>query len=94
MVVFFLIALAAKGTGVARQVFLLSASSKSDAAYLFSVSNAITGVVAIAFAFLLGVLAHVGHAIWPILILLSLNLATAVYALSLPNEHEVAKEAS
>ena len=94
MVVFFLIALAAKGTGVARQVYLLSATSKTDAAYHVSVSNAITGIVAIAFAFVLGVLAHVGHAIWPILVLLSLNLVTAAYALSLPSEHEVAKEAS
>ncbi|MEM7124336.1 MAG: MFS transporter [Pseudomonadota bacterium] len=92
VVVFFLIALAAKGTNVARQVYLLSASSKADAAYHVSVSNAITGVVAIVFAFILGVLAHVGHAIWPILILLSLNLVTAVYALSLPSEHHAAAE--
>ena len=94
MTVFFLIALAAKGTGVARQVYLLSASSKADAAYHVSVSNAITGVVAIAFAFILGVLTHVGHAIWPILILLALNLLTAAYALSLPTEHRAAAETS
>lgn len=94
MVVFFLIALAAKGTNVARQVYLLSASSKTDAAYHVSVSNAITGVVAIAFAFVLGVLAHVGHAIWPILVLLSINLVTACYALSLPTARRAMAEGS
>lgn len=94
MAVFFLIALAAKGVGVAHRVFLNSSSPQTDTAYFISVSDAITGLVAIVFAFALGAMAHLAHAIWPVVILLILNLGAAAYALSLPTEEKAIDSAS
>lgn len=85
-IVFFLVGLAMQGTGVARKVYLLAIAPPVDAPYYVSVSNVITGIVAIGFAFVLGAVAHLVHTMWPIVILMALNISTAAYALALPIE--------
>jgi len=84
--IFFFVGLASEGASVARKVYLLTLAPRADTAQYVAISDAFTGVVAVAFGFALGSLAHITHAIWPIAVLMAINIATVAYALTLPKE--------
>ena len=82
-VVFFLIAIADQGISSTRKLYLANIGNGEERAYYIAVSDTLTGGVAILVAFLLGVVAHVQYAIWPILILGGFNILSAYYAVGL-----------
>ena len=82
-VVFFLISIADQGISATRKIYLANICSSEERAYYIAISDTLIGGVGLVFAFLLGVVAHLQHAIWPILILGGLNIMAAFYALRL-----------
>ena len=95
-VVFFLISIADQGISTTRKIYLATICSSEERAYYIAISDTLIGGLGIAFAFLLGVVAHLQHAIWPILILGGLNIMAAFYALRLQDppaeSHAVSEE--
>lgn len=84
--VFFLIAMAAQGVVSARLVYLTEVAPKDEISYYAATSNSIVGLLGLGLALGLGLLAQVQHVLWPLFVLMGLNLLTVVAAVRLPAE--------
>lgn len=82
--VFFLVAIGAQGIISARKTYLLRLAPEDQRAYYVAAGNTLTGIVGVFFGFLLGTVAHLQGVVWPLLLIIGLNLLTSVYCWRLP----------
>ena len=86
--VFFFVAIGSQGVIGARKAYLLNLAPKNQRAYYVAAGNTLTGIVGIFFGFLLGSIAHLQGVIWPLMILVGLNLSTSMYCGRLPQSEQ------
>ena len=77
--VFLLIATANEGTRNARKLYLVSVAPDEERPYYVALSNVLIGAVGAVVSFGFGVLAHVQNIIWPIWIIVGLNVVAGLY---------------
>jgi hypothetical protein len=82
-VAIFLVALATGGVRNSRYLYFIDMTSKEERPYLLALGDVIVGVLAIAAATVLGVLAHLTDPTLPLMALLGLNLVAVLAALTL-----------
>jgi MFS family permease len=84
-VVFFFVSIADQGISSARKIYIANVAAADERAYYIAISDTLVGAIAILIAFLLGILAQFHDEAWPIIVLGSLNVITAFFALRLRN---------
>jgi hypothetical protein len=82
-VVFVLVSLGADGVKNGRTLYLIGMATHEERPFCIAVANTTIGIVGIAVGALLGVLAGFKGVAWPILALVILNVAAALYTLRL-----------
>lgn len=83
----FCLAFATQGTLDGSTAYVVGATTDEQRPYGIAVSNMAAGLVGIAMALTAGTIAHYRGAILAILTMGALNLASAVYAMTLRNVH-------
>ena len=78
--VFLLIAMANEGTRNARKLYIVEFTSTEERPYYIALSNVFIGVFGAIASFGFGVLAHLQHVIWPIWLIVGINLMACLYA--------------
>ncbi|MDE0157167.1 MAG: hypothetical protein OXS28_16410 [Gammaproteobacteria bacterium] len=79
-IIFFIAIIANQGISNGRKAYLIKAAPSSKAlAYHTATANAVINIIALPYALLLGMLAHLQHVFWPLYLLIGLNL-TAILA--------------
>jgi hypothetical protein len=91
---FMLLAFAAQGIVNARTVYVVGAASDEQRPYCIAVSNVIAGLVGLVMALLVGSIAHAQGAIAGLMVMVVLNIVTALYVPRLtyvehPGDHAV-----
>lgn len=87
--IFFIAIIANQGISNGRKAYLIKAAPSADAlAYYTATANAVINTIALPYALLLGMLAHLQHVFWPLYLLISLNLIAIVVVVMLPNPDE------
>ncbi len=84
--VFLLVAMANEGTRNARKLYIVAFTTNADRPYYIALSNVFVGVLGTVVSFGFGVLAHLQHVVWPIWLIVGINLVACVYARRL-SEH-------
>jgi len=82
-VVFFFVSIADQGISSARKIYIANVATADERAYYIAISDTLVGAVAVLIAFLLGILAQFHDGVWPIVVLGSINVITAFFALGL-----------
>lgn len=77
--VFFLMSIAAHGIVNARTVYLVGCAPEAERLYFIVVADTLTGGLGVLVAFAFGVLAHFSHVVWPIIVILGLNISALIY---------------
>ncbi len=85
--VFVLVAIGTQGIGNGRNLYLSDAASDHERPFCIAVSSALIGLIAVAVGAVLGVLANLQGVAWPILTMLGLNIAAALFAMTLGLPH-------
>ena len=78
--VFLLIAMANEGTRNARKLFIVSHTTAEERPYYIALTNVFIGIVGTIVSFAFGALAHIQHVVWPIWLIVGLNVVAFVYA--------------
>lgn len=78
--VFMLIAMANEGTRNARKLYIVSHTSTEERPYYIALTNVFIGILGTIVSFGFGALAHFQHVVWPICLIVALNLAACVYS--------------
>jgi hypothetical protein len=81
--VFVLVAIGTQGISTGRTLFLTDAAADTERPFCIAVSNAVTGLIAVAIGAVLGVLANLQGVAWPILSMMGLNIGAALVAMTL-----------
>lgn len=81
--IFFLIGSAGQGIIVARTLYIIGAASDDDRPYCLAVGNIVAGIAAIVGGSILAA-ADTANSLWPILAIVVLNVATALFVVTLP----------
>ncbi len=81
--VFVLVAIGTQGISTGRTLFLTDAAADTERPFCIAVSNAVTGLIAVAVGAALGVLANLQGVAWPILSMIGLNIGAALVAMTL-----------
>lgn len=76
--VFFAVSAASQGIAIARKLYLVEAAPESRRAYYIAAAGSTIGVLAMPLSFALGVIAHLQHVVWPIYLLVGLNIAAII----------------
>jgi len=92
--VFFLVSLAAQGVINSRSLYLVQLAPGGQRPYLIAVGQTLTGAVGILASFALGAVAHYQHVAWPIACIVALNIAAALYVLTLAPSRERPSQAT
>ena len=86
--VFALVALGSEGVYGAATVYLVNATPDDKRPYYVAVSNAMAGVVGVVLAFLFGAMAHLHGVVWPVVLIVGLNVLAGFACLRLAEEVE------
>jgi MFS family permease len=78
--VFLFVAMANEGTRNARKLYIVEFTSTADRPYYIALSNVFIGVFGTVVSFGFGVLAHLQHVVWPIWLIVGINLVACAYA--------------
>jgi len=84
--VFLLIAMANEGTRNARKLYIVDFTSDEDRPYYIALSNVFVGVFGAIVSFAFGVLAHLQHVVWPIWLIVGINLVACLYSRQLSSK--------
>lgn len=84
-VVFILISLGTQATQSGRRLYVMGVTTDAQRPACIAISNILVGLVTIAFGAILGALAGFQGVAWPIVVLIVLNVASAIYSLTLKN---------
>jgi hypothetical protein len=84
--VFLLVAMAAQGVSSARVVYLTELAPPEELGSFLAISNLIVGLVGLAVALALGALAQLQHVLWPLVVLMGVNVLSALAAARLPRD--------
>ena len=84
--VFLLVALASQGTKNARKIYLVDLAPEAERPYFIAVANGVTGGLGVLVAFVFGSLAHLQHVVWPLFLIVALNLSACAYATRLRSD--------
>ncbi|MEM6462620.1 MAG: MFS transporter [Pseudomonadota bacterium] len=79
-----------QGVNGSRMLYLIDAAPKEDLTYYVAVSNTVSAVVALILAAFFGYIGQLQGVIWPVVLVMALNFASAAYSLTLhePNPDE------
>jgi len=78
--VFLLVAMANEGTRNARKLYIVAFTSDADRPYYIALSNVFIGVLGAVVSFGFGILAHLQHVVWPIFLIVGINVVACIYA--------------
>jgi len=90
-IVFVLFGLGAQATQGGRKLYLMNVTTDEQRPVCIAISNVISGVMSIVFGGILGALASLQGVAWPIVVLIVLNVVTAVFTFTLKNVHTPSK---
>ena len=90
-VIFALIAFCAQGVQNGRKVYVIGQAPKDLRPHCIAVANFITGIVAVGLSAGLGALAQIKGAVWPIYVVIALNLLAVFVIARLPGGPEPTK---
>ena len=82
--VILLLSLGGNGVIYGRYLYVIEMTEKTERPYLVALGDVTAGLVGIAFAAILGAVAHLHDPITPIFALAALNLIAMLYAIGLP----------
>lgn len=77
--VFFLLALAMQGSGTARSLYIVAHAPAADRPRFLAAIATLSGTASIAVAAIFGTIAHLKGAVWPIGLIVALNVAAALW---------------
>ena len=78
--VFLLVAMANEGTRNARKLYIVAFTSDADRPCYIALSNVFIGVLGAVVSFGFGILAHLQHVVWPIFLIVGINVVACIYA--------------
>ena len=83
--VFLLVALASQGTKNASKVYLVDHAPEAERPYYIAIANTVAGALGVIMATFFGAIAHFQNVVWPIIVIVALNLLACLYATRLGN---------